>query len=170
MTEFLYLCKINHMNMRTAIITDNNEIESIIKQCKICYVGIMEKDGTPYVIPMCFGYAGNEIILHSGPEGKHLDLLKLNNNVCVTFCTEGELKCQHPDVACSYSLRAQSVLCKATVEFIEDIVEKEQMLGILMKTYIDRSFKFSEPALQQVKVWKLSIDQRTAKSFGLNFK
>ena len=87
--------------MRTSIITDIREKEDIINQCDICFVGITEADGTPYVIPMNFGYSEGEIILHSGPEGKHLNLLKLSNRICVTFCSERKLVYQHPVVACS---------------------------------------------------------------------
>lgn len=156
--------------MRTTFITDTTEMESVIQQCKICFVGFTELDGTPYVIPMNFGYANGEIILHSGPHGKHLGLLERNNRVCVTFCTEGKLVYQHPDVACSYSMVSKSVLCKGAVTFIEDLTEKEKTLNMLMKNYTDRPFKYSKPALTNVKVWRVTVDEMTAKSFGQNFK
>lgn len=119
---------------------------------------------------MNFGYSDNEIILHSGPHGKHLDLLALNNRVCVTFCTDGKLVFQHPDVACSYSMVAKSVLCKGSVTFIENMDEKEEAMNITMKNYTDRPFKYSKPALENVKVWRVKIDEMTGKSFGQNFK
>ena len=77
--------------MRTSFITNRKEIEDIINHCDVCFVGIIETDGTPYVIPMNFGYANGEIILHSSPEGKHLRLLALNNRISVTFCSERKL-------------------------------------------------------------------------------
>ncbi len=156
--------------MRTSLITDQTEIDAIINQCDICFLGITETDGSPYVIPMNFGYSKGEIILHSAPHGKHLDLLTLNNNVCVTFCPERKLVYQHPDVACSYSMLSKSVLCKGTVTFIEDIDEKEQTMSILMKNYTDRDFKYSKPALMNVKIWRITINEVTAKAFGQNYK
>ncbi len=156
--------------MRTSLITELNELEGVIKQCDICFVGFVEKDGTPYVIPMNFGYLNNQIILHSGPEGKHLSLLELNNRICVTFCTKHKLVYQHPDVACSYSMTSKSVVCKGLVSFVEDLGEKEELLNVLMKNYTDRAFKYSKPALQNVKVWRVNIDEMTGKSFGQNFK
>ena len=156
--------------MRTSFIEDKKELESIINQCDICYVGMIEADGTPYVIPMNFGYMNEEIILHSGPHGKHLDLLDLNNRVCVTFCSEHSLVYQHPEVACSYSMTSKSVLCKGAVTFIEDLTEKEDKLNILMQNYTDRPFKYSVPALRNVKVWRVQVDEMTGKSFGQNFK
>jgi nitroimidazol reductase NimA-like FMN-containing flavoprotein (pyridoxamine 5'-phosphate oxidase superfamily) len=156
--------------MRTTIITDIKEKEDIINQCDICYVGFIEADGTPYVIPMNFGYSDGEIILHSAPEGKHLRLLELNNRICVTFCTERKLVYQHPDVACSYSMLSKSVVCKGSVTYIEDLEEKMRTMNLLMKNYSDRTFKYSTPALTNVKVWRVTVNEITAKAFGQNFK
>lgn len=156
--------------MRTSFITDKKEIEEVINNCDVCFVGITEVDGTPYVIPMNFGYSNDEIILHSAPEGKHQKLLELSNRVCVTFCSDRKLVYQHPDVACSYSMLAKSVVCKGAVSFVEDLLEKELALNLTMKNYTDRPFKYSKPALVNVKVWRVKIDEMTAKSFGQNFK
>jgi nitroimidazol reductase NimA-like FMN-containing flavoprotein (pyridoxamine 5'-phosphate oxidase superfamily) len=156
--------------MRTSILTDKKEIEEIISHCDMCFVGITEADGTPYVIPMNFGYNDGEIILHSAPEGKNISLLALSNRVCVTFCSDRKLVYQHPDVACSYSMLSRSVLCKGSVSFIEDLSEKEAAMNVTMKNYTDRPFKYSKPALMNVKVWRVTIDEMTGKAFGQNFK
>jgi len=156
--------------MRTTVLTDKKEIEEIISQCDVCFVGITEADGTPYVIPMNFGYGGGDIILHSAPEGKNISLLALSNRVCVTFCSDRKLVYQHPDVACSYSMLSKSVLCKGSVSFIEDLAEKEVAMNLTMKHYTDRPFKYSKPALMNVKVWRVTIDEMSGKAFGQNFK
>lgn len=156
--------------MRTTFITDKIEIDEIINQCDICFLGLVEEDGSPYVIPMNFGYAGEDLILHSGPHGKHLDLIAKDNRVCITFCTERKLMYQHPEVACSYSMTSKSVVCKGTVSFIEELDEKEVALKQFMQNYTDRPFKFSAPALKNVKVWRVKITEMTAKSFGQGFR
>jgi len=156
--------------MRTSFITDISEIENIINQCEVCFVGITELDGTPYVFPMNFGYLDGNIILHSAPEGKHLGLLEKNNRICVTFCSQTKLVYQHPDVACSYSMTSKSVICKGSVTFIDDLDEKMTCLNSMMKKFSNRDFKYSTPALRNVKVWKVNVDEKTAKAFGQNFK
>ena len=156
--------------MRTIFITDLKEKEDIISQCNVCYVGMIEEDGSPYVIPFNFGYADGEIILHSAPQGKHLNLLARDNRISVTFSNEHKLVFQHPDVACSYSMLSKSVLCKGRVSFNEDLDEKEEKLNILMKNYTDRPFKYSKPALANVKVWCIKVEEMTSKAFGQNFK
>jgi nitroimidazol reductase NimA-like FMN-containing flavoprotein (pyridoxamine 5'-phosphate oxidase superfamily) len=156
--------------MRTRIITDRSTMESIIAQCDICFVGVTELDGSPYVIPMNFGYKDGILILHSATEGKHIRLLANDNRVCITFCTEGKLLYQHPDVACSYSMQSSSVICKGYVNFIENHEAKEEALRLFMTNYSDREFKFSVPAVKHVALWQIQIEEMTAKSFGNNFK
>jgi uncharacterized protein len=156
--------------MRTSVITDKDTMEAIIAQCNICFVGLSERDGSPYVLPMNFGYIDGKIILHSASEGKHIQLIEADNRVCVTFCTDGKLVYQHPDVACSYSMQSKSVMCKGKIAFIEDMDEKEAALKVFMKNYSDREFKFSAPAVKNVAVWVIQVEEMTAKSFGQNFK
>ena len=38
--------------MKTLVHTDKELIEETIKKCDICYVGLADTDGTPYVLPM----------------------------------------------------------------------------------------------------------------------
>ncbi len=156
--------------MRTSFITDKAEMESIINQCDICFIGLTEKDGTPYVIPMNFGYLDGDIILHSAPEGKHVGLLELSNRICVTFCSDRKLAYQHPDVACSYSMTSKSVVCKGSVSFIDDLDEKEKALNSMMQKFSNKNFKYSAPALRNVRVWRVTVDEMTSKAFGQNFK
>lgn len=156
--------------MRTSFITDKEEINKIINDCDVCFIGLIEEDGSPYVIPMNFALYEGDVLLHSGPHGKHLNLLEKDNRVCVTFCSDRKLMYQHPEVACSYSMQSQSVLCKGKIEFVEELTEKENLVKVFMKHYTQREFKFSVPAIKNVKLWRLRVESVTAKSFGQNFK
>ena len=51
--------------MKTITITDSAEMEQIISECQICFVGFATPDGMPYVLPMNFAYHEGQIILHS---------------------------------------------------------------------------------------------------------
>ncbi|MFZ4457224.1 MAG: pyridoxamine 5'-phosphate oxidase family protein [Bacteroidales bacterium] len=141
--------------------------EKIIAQSKICFVGFADTDGTPYVLPMNFGYNDGVIYLHSAPEGSHLNLLERNNRVCITFCVGDKLVHQHPDVACSYRMRADSTLCRGKVEFIEAVEEKTAVMNVMMKQYVNREFPYSMPAIKNVKVWKVVVESFSSRHFGL---
>ena len=88
-------------------------------------------------------------------------------HVCITFCEGHELVYMHRQVACSYSMKSRSVICHGNVRFIEDMDEKREALDIIMQQYTSDEFKYSEPAVRNVKVWEVKIDKMTCRSFGL---
>ena len=98
--------------MKTIVIEDKQRIESIILQADACFVGITDLEGNPYVVPMNFGYENDTLYLHSGPEGGKIEMLQRNNNVCITFSLGHKLVYQHKQVACSYSMRWESAMCR----------------------------------------------------------
>lgn len=146
------------------------DAEKIIKKCKVCTVGLADIDGTPYVVPMNFGYHDGCIYLHSAPSGTHLDILSRNNRVCINFVHGQKLVNQHPEVACSYSMRSDSAMCRGSVEFVYDIQEKTRLMNILMGQYTDKEFTYSLPAITHVKIWKVKVITFTSRCLGLSHK
>jgi Predicted flavin-nucleotide-binding protein len=153
--------------MKTYLVEERERIEKAIRACKVCFVGMSGKDGRPYVLPMNFGYENGVIYLHSAQEGRSISILENNPEVCVTFCSDIELMHQHPDVACSFRVRAVSVICEGSVAFEEEFSEKEKALTIIMSQYSDKKFTYSIPAVNNVKIWRLPIKTVSAKEFGV---
>lgn len=156
--------------MKTITIEEQNAIEEIMSECKECFVGIIDKDGLPYVVPMCFGYENGIIYFHSAPEGFLFESVQINPAVCVTFTTPSTLIYQHPDVACSYRLKSSSVICRGQVSFIDDddMKEKTRILDVLTKQYSDKPFTYADPAVRNVKIWKVEVDDFSCKKFGVH--
>ncbi len=152
--------------MKTIRIEDKTEMESIIRSCSICMAAVNSPNGFPYLFPMNFAYSDGKIILHSAPEGTHLTHLQADNRITVSFCTDGKIVYQHKDVACSYRMDSKSVICKGRVRFVDDIAEKENILNSFMAHYTGNDFRYSQPALRNVKVWLVDIEEMTARAFG----
>lgn len=152
--------------MLTVNIEEREVIDKIIRKNTICYVGLIDLEGMPYVIPMNFGYEGDTLYLHSGPDGTSVRALRENPNVCITFSEGHELIHQNEEVACSYRMKSSSVICRGKVVFENDFDEKIKCLNIIMKQYSDREFKYSDPAVKNVLIWKIEIDQVSSKIFG----
>ena len=127
--------------MKTLVHTDKELIEATIKKCDICYVGLADTDGTPYVLPMNFGYRDGVIYLHSAQEGRSISILERNP-------------------------RSKSVICWGEVHFEEDFDKKTEALDIIMKQYSDKEFRYSDPAVKNVKIWIVEMDEVTCKEFG----
>lgn len=153
--------------MLTVTVEKRDLIDKIISNNQVCMVGMIDVDGLPYVIPMNFGYADDTFYLHSAPVGRSVESLKLNPQVCITLCSDTKLVYQNEEVACSYRMKASSVICRGKVEFVDDFDEKIQVLNIIMKQYSDREFKYSNPAVVNVLVWKVEIDSISTKVFGV---
>lgn len=156
--------------MKTLQITDKKEIEHIISQCDICYVGMVDPDGCPYVIPMNFGYQDDIIYLHSNQTGKSITILEANNNVCITFSIDHNLVFQHPEVACSYRMKSKSIIVTGKVIFETDFKQKTEALDIIMKNYSEKLFKYSNPAVINVRIWKVKIETISCRYFGAPHK
>jgi len=152
--------------MKTVSHNNKDLIESIIRKCDICFIGVVTPDNMPYVLPMNFGFDNDVIYLHSAPSGKVIACLEQNPNICITFSTDHQLAFQHPQVACSYRMKSKSVVAMGRVSFVADMEEKRIALNIIMKQYSEKEFQYSDPAVRNVKIWKVPVDEITCKEFG----
>ena len=139
--------------MKTITITDPVQIEGIIRKCPYCIVGITDLEGNPYTVPMNFAYQDGVIYLHSGPEGSKVEMATKHPQVCITFCEGHELVYMHRQVACSYSMKSRSVIWR--------------ILDMLMKQYTENECRYAEPAVRNVRIWEVKVEEMSCRSFGL---
>ena len=151
--------------MRTIKIEDRNEMETIIRSCKTCYLA-MCKGEQPYVLPMNFALDGDSVLLHSAQSGRMWDTLKKNPKVCLNWTLGEELAWQDAHIGCSYRVKSQSVLVEGIAEFVENSDEKEECMGKIMAQYSSRSFKFNAPSIFNVGVIRVRILKISARRFG----
>ena len=143
------------------------DIEDIMDKCDVCYIGMVEEGGIPYVLPFNFGYHEGDLYLHAGPGGKKFEVLRKNKHVCATFSTDHELRGRHEHVACSYFMKYRSVLLHGYIEMIEDYDEKVKALNIIMEKYTGKAeFKYNEPAVNNVQTFRLVVEKAEGRSFG----
>lgn len=152
--------------MKNKTLDNPRDILDIIQNCDVCYVSMVDQDNKPYVIPMNFGFVDNTILLHSSKQGKKIEILKNQPEVCIVFSTDHQLRWQNEDVACSWSMKYRSVLAYGKVEFIDTIAEKESIFRQFMKNYSPKEFKFSKPSLEEVQVMKVPIDKIEGRAYG----
>ena len=152
--------------MKTYLINDQKFIDKVVTSCKICFAGVVDEDGLPYVVPMNFGYDQGVFYLHSAPEGRIIRALEKNNHICLTFNRGEELAFQHPEVACSYRMKARSVVAEGKVTFIEDMDQKRDALDCIMAQYSNKHFQYGDPAVRNVKIWRVDVKNIGCKEFG----
>ena len=148
------------MRRKEKEITNKSEIESIIRNSLVCRLGIAD-NGTPYIVPLCFGYKDNCLYFHSAREGRKIEILKRNSKVCFEF--DVNLKVQSGKAACDWGMQYRSVIGYGRASFVEDPEEKRMALDAIMAQYADGAFEYSEKALGKVLVIKVEIETMTGK-------
>ena len=153
------------MNLRPRMLTTTDEMEAIINEAQVCYVG-MSDNNTPYVLPMNFAYADGVIFLHSAQEGQKIDVLKSNPLVSINFNTGNELFHRHKEVGCSWGMKFRSVIVSGRARFIEDYTEKYRIMQLVMEKYAGEKFEFAEPSIKNVAVIRIEVERMTGKVYG----
>ena len=151
------------MRRRDKEITDKKEIESILERATVCRVALC-LDGIPYVVPLSFGCRDNCLYFHSAPEGRKIDMIRQNNNVCFELDTDEGIA--ESESACNWSVKYRSVIGYGRAYLVEDLSEKRKALGVIVSHYSDRSHEFAEESIDGVAVIKVEIDSITGKKSG----
>ena len=152
------------MRRKDREVTDCNEIKNILNQCKTAHVAMIDK-GMPYVVPLSYGYElENEqltLYFHSAKEGRKIDILKENNQVCFDISCEGEpLFAETP---CNSGYYFSSIIGNGQVEFIENVEEKCKALRVMFYQQSGQEVLFTEEQAGTVCVFKIVSKDFTGK-------
>ena len=153
------------MRRNDRAVTDKQEIEEILKDCKTCHVA-MTDGGIPYVVPLSFGYkftegGALELYFHSAYEGKKINALKANNKVCFAISNEGESI--NTEVPCDSGYYFSSVIGYGEAVFIEDAAGKCEGLSVMFKHQTGKDVTFNSSEAESVCVFKIVSDEYTGK-------
>lgn len=151
------------MRKKDKEISDITTIENIIRRASVCRLALCE-DGRPYVVPLCFGYEDGILYFHSAREGKKLDILRKNNNVCFEVDIDCELV--KADEACKWSMKYKSVIGFGKAIIIDDVELKREALDIIVKNYTEDSFEYPVEAVKGAVIIKVEIESVTGKQSG----
>jgi hypothetical protein len=145
-------------------INDRQVIESVIKKSKLCRIALCE-GGAPYIVPVCFGFEGNCIYIHSAREGRKLDALRKNNNVCFEF--ESEIELTKSESPCSWGMKYYSVIGFGKAYLIDDPAEKRKALRVVIEHYAGESFfEYSKMNVDKLILIKIEVESLTGKKSG----
>ncbi len=148
------------MRRKDKEIKDINVIESILNKSNVCRIALSENN-SPYIIPVCFGYKDNCLYFHSANEGKKIDIIMKNNNICFEFDDySGLLISENP---CEWDMKYYSVIGFGKASFIHDFDEKIKALNIIIEHYSESSYEFQKKIIDAVTIIKVEIENITGK-------
>lgn len=152
------------MRRKDREVTEINEIAKILDMCKTVSIAMID-DGSPYVVPMNYGYElkDNQLLLylHSAKEGRKIDILHSNNSVCFTIFCEGEPL--YAETPCNSGYFYSSIIGCGVVEFIEDADEKKAALRKMVLHQSGKEFHFTDEQAETVCVFKIVSNDFTGK-------
>jgi len=142
-------------------IKDKLILEEILSGAIICRVAMLDGN-RPYIIPFNYGFSDGCLFIHSAPEGKKIDLLKQNPEVC--FEVEDEMEITKGDQACDWSTRYRSVVGYGNMEVLSDGQSKQQGLEVIMAQHgAPELTDFNQKNMDRMVILKLSITSMTGK-------
>jgi nitroimidazol reductase NimA-like FMN-containing flavoprotein (pyridoxamine 5'-phosphate oxidase superfamily) len=150
------------MRRKDREITDRSIMEKILEKSEICRVAMCDEN-MPYIVPMNFGYKDGCLFLHSAAEGRKIEILKKNQNVC--FEVETECESVKAEISCEWSMKYQSVIGFGKAHFLEETEQKINGLDVIVEKYTGRPYtNYTEEVLKRLAVIRVDIESVTGKS------
>jgi uncharacterized protein len=134
--------------------------EAILAQNNYGILSLVLPDGTPYGVPINYGYVDHEIIFHGAAEGTKISAIEMNPNACFTIV--------HAVIDHSAQLNTDyaSAIVIGKIKRIVDRVEKQKYLIKLVSHYGLSASDAKESLKNETDITAVlvfSIDQLTAK-------
>ena len=149
-------------------IKDRNGILDIIKNSDVCRLGLYA-GGQVYIVPMNFGFDMSDsgaltLYFHCANEGRKLDMIAENPEVCFEMDTNHLYVPGEDDKACSSTMKYASLIGNGHIEILTDEDERINALTQIMRHYsVEENFKFGTEALKKTTVLKLTAHSYTGK-------
>ncbi len=152
------------MRRKEKLLTDPAALDAIFERAQVCRLAFI--DGCmPYIVPLNFGYDGKALYFHSALEGRKIDILRRNADVC--FEVETDIEIVPGEEACNFGVRYSSIIGNGKAHFISDNMEKRHALDYIMKKYTNKTeWEYSDSELGRVAVFRVDIIEMSGKKSG----
>ena len=98
------------------------------------------------------------------PEGKKLDIIRKNNNVCFEVDIDHEIiKAERP---CKWGFKYKSVIGFGKAVSIEDVESKRKALDVILRQFSAEAFDYPQESIYKTTIIKVEIETMTGKQSG----
>jgi hypothetical protein len=137
-------------------ITRREAIDAVIARCQVCYLAFC-RDATPYVIPVCFGYDGRCLYIHTAGAGQKIDFIRHNPQVSFAMASGVRLVAQSPD-PCGWGFAYASVVGNGRMEELTTPEDKSLALNHIVHQYAQGPPPGVPAPPNGLRVWRIHID------------
>lgn len=111
------------------------QIDDLLHRAEVARIGTINKNGSPYVLPMHFVYFEDKIYLHGLPRGQKIDNIRANSNVCFEVDEMLSLLCENVENPCDVNTEFNSVIVQGSAKIINDLDEKRLALQKIVEKF-----------------------------------
>ncbi len=144
-------------------IKNKHTIEAILEQATVCRLGLCSH-GVPYVVPLSFGYEDDRLYFHSAREGRKIEIIEENPNVCFEVDVDQEFV--PGKTPCGWTTKYRSVIGWGRARLLEGAEEKKKALDVIVGHYAHGPFEYAEAAVEKVAVIEVEVERLTGKQSG----
>jgi len=142
-------------------IESKEEMEALLRQETLGYLGLAA-GGRPYVVPLNYAYADGTIVFHCALEGKKLDDIRANPQVCFTVGhMTGRVREHAGQDPCQ--LDSDSVICYGRARFVEMIEERKSLLDVFNRRFDPDAAPISIERAEKCGVVAIAIEEMTGR-------
>ena len=145
-------------------VTDRREILEIMRKCDVCRLALND-GGWPYIVPLNFGIIDDgekiELIFHSALEGHKVDLIKEDDRAAFEMDCGHQLQYFEERGYCTFAY--ESVMGRGRIAILEDEEKVGALKRIMDQYHPGEDAHFDRAALPRTLVYKLTIEEMTAK-------
>ena len=146
--------------MAKEFIESRTEMEEILLRETIGWLATTA-DGRPYAVPLNYAYIDGKIYFHCALEGKKLDAIRANPEVCFAVGRqEGEIR-RHRGSVCHPD--NESVLCFGRARVLEDYEEKAAALNAFNRAFEPKAEDLPEKAARGCGVVEIAVREMTGR-------
>lgn len=149
------------MRQKTQQIDSRQVVDSIIRDSLVCRLALVDCE-RPYLIPVCFGYDGAALYVHTGMVGRKIDIIHRNPRVCFEFERGVRIK-RSGRRACDWGLVYESVVGSGAIAELTRADAKLAGAGWIAAQYCGPDHDIDPEELQQTRIWRIAIDSITGR-------
>jgi uncharacterized protein len=121
------------IRMKKLVCTDQEKINAFLQVSETGYLGVSQNN-IPYVVPLNYVWFDGNIYFHGASEGKKMDILKQNANVC--FTVSASYGTMTDPVPAKTDTAYLSVMIFGKAEPISDLSKATAVMQKMLEKYV----------------------------------
>ncbi len=142
-------------------IDSRQEMETILREVGMGFLGLSDPSGVPYVVPLNYGYVDGRILFHCSLKGRKLDCIRAHPAVSFTVARQSRQVQPHYGDPCH--IDSDSVICTGHARIVEELPEKAALLNEFNRCFQPDADDLSEARIRGCALVEIRLTEMTGR-------